>query len=642
MKLGQQLDLEESPALVVAAAAAGKEAVLVVDQLDAVSTTSGRSSSFVEAVEGLLAEARGLRYGLKLHVIVVCRSFDWDNDHRLRQLLSEKHTKIEVTEFSQDEVRALLSAEGFNGELFGHRQIELLRLPQNLSLFLDAVFDPEKAPKFSTAKELFDRYWDVKRDSVAQRAAPLTEQWPEVVQLLCEEMTRTQQLSVPREKLDRFAGNFVAQMASENVLTFDGRRYGFGHESFFDYCFARAFVAKEQSLTEFIVQSEQHIFRRAQVRQVLAYLREADLVRYCHELRELLSDPRIRFHLKDLALALAVSVPDPSDSEWTVLEPWLKSEIKALESGQKNQDKFASLVWQHFFTSTSWFCIADNKGCIISWLASESGALPDMAVSYLRFHQKHSGDRVAELLEPHVGKSDHWSMRLRFVMQWAHHENSRRFFNLFLRLIDDGTLDNARDPIASNGTFWTMFNKLGEEQPRWMTEVIAHWLIRRACLIQPLQMGEKVNWGDLFNHDNFASKHFHDAAAKAPEAFVQHVLPVLLEISDAAIYESKSSPPKPDFVWPVLRNMGYESPEGACRNALTMALKALAKNTAEILHSVVPELQRRETSFANFLLLSAYTAGAEHFANNAATLLCEVGSVGNSGHQTDYAANRCS
>lgn len=57
-------------------------------------------------------------------------------------------------------------------------------------------------------------------------------------------MTRTQLLSVPREKLDRISPEYLDQMASEGVLIFDGQKYGFGHESFFDYCFARGFVSK--------------------------------------------------------------------------------------------------------------------------------------------------------------------------------------------------------------------------------------------------------------------------------------------------------------------------------------------------------------------------------------------------------------
>ena len=82
-------------------------------------------------------------------------------------------------------------------------------------------------------------------------------------------MTSAQQLSVVKEKLDRFSPGYLKQMASEGVLTFDGRRYGFGHESFLDYCFARLFVNRPQSLVSFLQESEQHLFRRAQVRQVL-------------------------------------------------------------------------------------------------------------------------------------------------------------------------------------------------------------------------------------------------------------------------------------------------------------------------------------------------------------------------------------
>ena len=89
-----------------------------------------------------------------------------------------------------------------------------------------------------------------------------------VIETLCSEMTSAQQLSVPRETLDDFPPAYVDRLASEGVLTFNGRRYGFGHESFFDYCFARVFVGQRESLVSFLKGSEQHLFRRAQVRQV--------------------------------------------------------------------------------------------------------------------------------------------------------------------------------------------------------------------------------------------------------------------------------------------------------------------------------------------------------------------------------------
>ena len=69
--LGDHLGLEESPVLVLAAAAeaAGRPGVLIVDQLDAVSTVSGRSSGMFDLVKRLLDEARGTRARAVIHTI---------------------------------------------------------------------------------------------------------------------------------------------------------------------------------------------------------------------------------------------------------------------------------------------------------------------------------------------------------------------------------------------------------------------------------------------------------------------------------------------------------------------------------------------------------------------------------------------
>ena len=190
--LGRHLGLEGSPVLVLAAAAeaADRPGVLIVDQLDAVSTMSGRRSGMFDIVEGLLQEARGMVIQAVLHTVVVCRAFDWRHDHRLRQLIPSRSesqaeaTKVEVTEFTLDEVKPILHDAGFDPALFGGRQLQLLRLPQNLSLFLEAGFDASQAPAFRTAMQLFERYWTEKRQAVAERIAPSPDQWMGVINSL--------------------------------------------------------------------------------------------------------------------------------------------------------------------------------------------------------------------------------------------------------------------------------------------------------------------------------------------------------------------------------------------------------------------------------------------------------------------------
>jgi hypothetical protein len=437
-------------------------------------------------------------------------------------------------------------------------------------------------------------------------------------------MTRTQQLSVPREKLDQFAPDYVAQMASEGVLAFDGRRYSFGHESFFDYSFARGFVASDQGLTAFLTESEQHLFRRAQVRQVLAYLRDSDQARYCSEVRSLLNDNHVRVHLKDLTLGLLANVADPGKDEWVLLEPWLKLVWEAFERGERSPDKFASLAWYWVFGSKSWFHLIDHLCFVAGWLASGNNGLMNMGVNYLRFHQRHAGDRVAELLEPYAGKGSEWNDRLRYVMEWADHENSRRFFEFFLRLIDDGTLDEARGPIASNSTFWSMLYGLAKARPGWIPEVAAHWLKRRLAVLQHKNSaGQKTEWRDLFTHDTLGSEHLLEAADKHPELFAQHVLPVVLDISDAAIYTVEAEPPRLDAVWPIRFKSEHQSIADACLNGLVMALVKLPKDESGPTRNYIETLKTRNSFFAIFLVLTLYASAADLFANEAVDLLCK-------------------
>ena len=616
--LGSHLDLEESPVLVLAAAAeaADRPGVLIVDQLDAVSTMSGRSSDAFGVVEGLLQEARGARARAVLHTVVVCRAFDWQHDHRLRQLLpSGSDPQIEVTEFTVDEVKPILTDAGFDPALFRERQLALLRLPQNLSLFLEAGFDTSRTPTFDTATQLLERYWDEKRRAVAERIAPSPDQWMGVIETLCNKMTSAQQLSAPRETLDDFSPVYVKQLASEGVLTLDGRRYGFGHESFFDYCFARVFIRRRESLVSFLKGSEQHLFRRAQVRQVLAYLRDADRVRYVEELRALLSDGGIRAHIKDLAFALLAEVMDPTEEEWAIWQQWIAPALKAIEEGTPNPDKLSEIAWRRFFGSSSWFEPTERRGVVEDWLASGNDRFANVAVNYLDCHQRHSPDRVAALLEPYADHGGAWVLRLRSLMQWADLHTSRRFFDLFLRLVDNGTLDAVQAP----NTFWSRLRALGENRPEWIPEVLAHRFRRRLAVVRA--NGGELRGCEFFRDDQSAAVLFNTSAKHAPAVFVEQALPVVLEISDSALIDDL--PPKRDAVWQFLMKTDHPGGEEACLPELAGALATLARENTTDLRDVIADLRRRDTHVANYLLLALYTGGEARHADETAALLCD-------------------
>ena len=627
--LGRRLDLEESPTLVLDAAAKAdrKPAVLIVDQLDAVSAMSGRSSEVFDVVERLLFEAQPAN----IRTLIVCRSFDWQHDPRLRRLLRDDGQRIDLGELSPRDVHAVLSREHLDSSRLTDRQFKLLRLPQNLSLFLHSGHGKSTTPSFRTATDLFDGYWGFKRGMVEQRTLDASGQWLEVMRTMCDEMTRTRQLSVRREKLDRFSDDYLDQYVSENVLTRDVDTYGFGHESFFDYCFARLFAFGDNSVADVLKSSEQHLFRRAQVRQVLEYLRDKDFQRYVGEVRDLVSDGEIRTHIKDLIFALVAGVDDPRDEEWELWMDWVREAWKALERDVAPRPDLARRAWERLRRAMSWFRKLDDHGVIKSWLEEGNTQQTDAAVIYLSWQimsvdhrdaaeqEDERLGRVADLLEPYADRSGQWPVYFREFMVGSRFPHSRRLFNLFLKLVDNGTFDGHDD---RGRRLWAECRELADHRPGWVSEVIAHQL--RRCIArsnaEPEEDRADAAWCEDLNSDVGANEALRRSAACTPRAFVDHVLTPVLETSEAAS-RADVAPPIRDEVWPYLIKNDL-STGSSCLEALADALAALA-DKGDDLRGEINSLSASRSYVANRLLLALYCGSATRFADEAMLAFCD-------------------
>ena len=301
-----------------------------------------------------------------------------------------------------------------------------------------------------------------------------------------------------------------------------------------------------------------------------------------------------------------------------IWEQWTAPELKAIEEETSNSNKLSALAWRRFFGSAPWFAFVDQRGVVESWLNSGKERLIVLAMSYLNVHHRHSPDRVATLLEPYADRGGQWSVWLRNFMQWAEHHKSRRLFDLFLRLVDNGTLDEARGPIAVNSTFWSMLYGLGKDRPEWIPEVLAHRL--RRCLAIMESAGERPGRRELLGDDHSVAEMAENSATQAPAAYVEHVLSVVLEISDSALTED--DPPRRDAVWPYLIRSEHPSGEYACLSALAGALATLAREGTTNLEDMISDLHRRDTHIANHLLLALFAGGAARYVDEAVSSLC--------------------
>ena len=110
--LGRAMELSESPSVLLAVVADGQPALLVVDQLDAVSLHSGRVPDSFDAVSDVLVEIE--RYP-NVKVLLACRTVDLENDYRLGSLRADERVgRHAVSELDIETVKTHLAGRGLD------------------------------------------------------------------------------------------------------------------------------------------------------------------------------------------------------------------------------------------------------------------------------------------------------------------------------------------------------------------------------------------------------------------------------------------------------------------------------------------------------------------------------------------------
>lgn len=615
-QLGKQLGLPDSPANVLAAIAQSRDCILIIDQIDAVSQASGRNPWFFECVEQIIKQAQVHE---NIRVLLACRKFDLDNDSRFRDLVKPNGIleNLEICRLSHIKIKEVCSRLELDETKLTPVQLDLLSIPLHLKLLEEVVQDLESNTfSLSTVQELYDAFWERKQEQIKDYLKR-SFQWTKVIDALCKYMSNHQIISAPQEIVDDWADDAKA-MASNHVLVCQDKRFSFFHESFFDYAFARRFSAndQDQKLLDYLLCREQHLFYRTQVRQILFYRKQQNFNLYLDDVNDLLTHSGIRFHIKKIVFTLLADLNNPTEEEWEILKDLINN-----QTGAVNHQ-----VWQLLSISSNWFQLIDNLGVLEDWL--NNNEFVDKAIDIFFGIQRSFGDqsdRIAELLEPYIGLSDEWRRRFLFLMTWCNVEQGRRFFELFLQLIDDGTLDDARGPIAINSDFWSLIYLLPEKQPQWSCEVIGHYLNRRLQLSLAQGQVNPFDWNNPTIPDSQLIEHIFLLSAKnSPLEFVDNVLPFMLQIIELNTDKTLPTPWK-DFVWEDRIYGTDHELRSVMLTAMSTALRTIASKQPETLVQINNKFQLKESRFETiqYLLICAYAANGEFFADDAIDYLCE-------------------
>ncbi len=599
--LGKQLDLSISPVSALAGVSLDTPCLLVIDQLDAVSLASGRMPTSFDVVANLLREASGFP---DIRVLLACRKFDLDNDERIRALAkTDGVSQVEVGPLSDEQVDAAVQAMGLDATELTRGQRNLLRSPFNLVL-LRSIADQGNALTFRTSRDLLDAYWDRKLRDCCRGRSPVP-RFNEVIKVIVNAMSERQQLYAPITVLDQDdLANDARILASEHVLVCYERKYTFFHEEFFDYAFARGWVNQRQTLVEFLLGGEQELFRRGQVRQVLSHLHDDEPERFIQEAEELLLNTEIRFHIKDVVLAVLRALNAPTDAEWAMVERVIETE-----------PDFVERLWL-ILRTVPWFDRLDAEGKIAHWL-NVNEARQNRAMEVIIGSIKERTDRIVELISPHASRSSNYPIWLRWVVQLADLHTSRSLVNLVIDAMRRG------EYAGHEHNLWMSAYNLADYEPIWAIDLLSAYLQDQPGAFNLDSAGQVTL---LQSTEHAAVQLATKAAEKAPQVFCNLLLPYLQRVMQLTEYEGERCPlPDRQFAYHVSVN-GQNTLGDLGDGLLSGAKNALRKGVVEDHNAAKPFLDSLAVDHhqtAQWLLYEGLSEAGHHYAQWAAELLLE-------------------
>src|SRR4030042_6542061 len=239
-------------------------------------------------------------------------------------------------------------------------------------------------------------------------------------------------------------------LSSLNIFYIADGQIRFSHQSHLDYLVARQLFDKihtaDINVINWLLQTDQTLFRRDQLRQILTLLREENHTVYLETITEIINNRNIRFHLKHLVLSFLgyVTIPTKDEQEYI---------IKLL-----SDKEWSDIVTEYVLPNKpAWFEALANKGIIEDWLGSRADEKLNIALNMMGLVNNECGKTIAIVLKQYENRPNPWPERIMNVLEYCDFPKaSPEFSALLLRLIH-------RRRYMPKHVHW---KKIGQTNPR--------------------------------------------------------------------------------------------------------------------------------------------------------------------------------
>ncbi|MBW0933538.1 AAA family ATPase [Priestia megaterium] len=430
---GKDIGLPDSPVYCLASIAEGQDAVLIIDQLDAIRWTSNHSSNALDVCKELINQILFFkRQGKGLKVILACRSFDLNFDVELRNWFEARKRidnfnwqTVEVELLPQQTLQTLIGSS-YND--LNNKQKTLLSRPQNLFMWLD-IRGRERS-NFVSSIDLMRKFWDSKLLDIEEEGILISDVMG-ILDNLVNFMERKGLISAPNRIVHRNSKKALSALKSNAILREHGDTIIFCHQSYLDFLIAQKVVDSidrgNSILTWLDNKENQTLFRREQLKQALNMILTEGFFDFPNLVREILFSKDVRFHLKHLVLEIIGHMKN-IEMDHTELIIELATDI----------DWKSHVLETIFYGNGTNIKLLINKKIIPKWLNSEDEQTINIALNLLSSVKEQIPEEINKIINSLIYKDEIWKNRVLNIIGRNIETDSDDIFMVRLKLIEDG------------------------------------------------------------------------------------------------------------------------------------------------------------------------------------------------------------
>ncbi|WP_316897528.1 ATP-binding protein [Pseudodesulfovibrio indicus] len=410
--LEEYLDLPESLELCLANLTATDIVVVLIDQLDALSSllisNPGRLNALIDLIWII-------KRNPKVRIILSCRTFEHKYDARFSQLDAEE---VRLSNLAWPDVAEILKKQDISSASWTEEFRRILLTPQHLNVFLEYSTEQADRIVYTSYRGMLQDIWERRVALKGTGSAACA---------IAEMMAQREELWVPIVLFEDEYFQEILSLEQNGIIVRQGKeKIGFRHQTIFDFARAKSHIKKNDSLSKYIFERQNSLFIRSTIWSTLDYLREMDCDAYSNELTNIWTKSGLRKHLRYLLIEFMGRFETPLPCEERLLLPWL--------ADKDYRPKICSSI----ASSTGWFKIieAEQLPQIMGLEMSEAwSALPVVANGI-----KYSPDRCTSLIRKHWLKAEEYKRNLYWVIT-SNYSPVDSVDDLLFSLADDLDLD---------------------------------------------------------------------------------------------------------------------------------------------------------------------------------------------------------